>query len=173
MSLSASRILRLAVSRLRWACFKTASRGGKHHLTVMSAFETFPAETERPSADEHRYQTVAFAWPLTAAACCRFSPGSGGGGVGAALPVPAVTVGIFVNQVIGAGGSITSYKNPGQVVAHMLLSHPGSKVTQFHTGIPHISSYYWERKVDVNVERHPACVTSDSALHELDATIFC
>lgn len=58
-------------------------------------------------------------------------------------------------------------------MTYMLLSHPGLKVAQFHTGIPHISSYYWERKVDVNVELHPACVTSDSALHELDATIFC
>lgn len=147
MSLSASCILRLAVSKLRWACFKTASRSGKHHLTVMSVLETSPAETERPSGDEHRYQTVAFAWPLAAAGCCQFSH--------------------------DAGGSITSYKNPGQAVAYMLLSHPGKKVNQFHNGIPHLSSYYWARNVDMNVEPHPACLTSDSALHELDATIFC
>lgn len=89
-----------------------------------------------------------------------------------AVPVPAVTVGMFVNQVIDAEGSITSYKNPGQAVAYMLLSHLGIKVTQFHTGIPYLSSFYWERKVDMNVEPHPACVTSDSALHELNATIF-
>lgn len=52
MSISASCILSLAVSRLRRACLKAPSRSGKHQLIIMSALKTFPAERRDRAAVE-------------------------------------------------------------------------------------------------------------------------